>query len=111
PTISLERSRFVSSVTCGLASDTMVVTFNDSKSFNTAVTDWSNHTTGFILITYVPGCGEGIDSSERSFHFVHNFDASEKDLRITCQIVTIPIHRAVDEEQTVTLHVASFALD
>ncbi|KAJ7135671.1 hypothetical protein C8R44DRAFT_869384 [Mycena epipterygia] len=111
PTISLERSRFVSSVTCEPASDTMVVTFNDPKSFNTAVTDWSSHTTGFILITYVPGCGEGTDSSERSFHFVHNFDASEKDLHITCQIITVPIHHAIDNDKNILLHVATYRLD
>ncbi|KAJ7147794.1 hypothetical protein C8R43DRAFT_1069199, partial [Mycena crocata] len=110
PTVSLERSRFVS-VTCQPASDTMVVSFDHSKAFNTAVTDWSTHKSGFILISYVAGCGEGTDSSERSFHFVHNFDVSEKDLRITCHIITIPIHHTVDENETIKLHVATYRLE
>ncbi|KAJ7122232.1 hypothetical protein C8R44DRAFT_981442 [Mycena epipterygia] len=111
PTVSLERSRFISSVTCEPTSDSMVVTFNDSKSFGTAVMDWSTHKSGFILISYVPGCGEGTDSSERSFHFVSNFVVSEKDRCITCHIVATPLQDTLDNSSNILLHVATYGLD
>ncbi|KAJ6629580.1 hypothetical protein B0H10DRAFT_2208542 [Mycena sp. CBHHK59/15] len=76
PAVSLERSEFISSVTCNSASTIMTVTFKDTSLFETALADWSQHRTGFLLILYIAGCGTGVDSSERSFHLISGISAS-----------------------------------
>ncbi|KAJ6614687.1 hypothetical protein B0H10DRAFT_135507 [Mycena sp. CBHHK59/15] len=110
PAVSLERSEFISSVTCNSASTIMTVTFKDTSSFQTALADWSQHHTGFLLISYIAGCGTGVDSSERSFHLISGISASNKDLQIFCQMKTIPIHDTVHEEQEMRFSVVTYSL-
>ncbi|KAJ7886144.1 hypothetical protein B0H14DRAFT_3856659 [Mycena olivaceomarginata] len=102
---------FVSSVTCNAASTLMVITFRDTDSFDTAVHDWSTHSSGFVAVTYVHSCGLGTDSAERSFHFVSDFVSSKKDLRITCRTTSVSIHTTIDQDANIRIHVATYRLD
>ncbi|KAJ7502458.1 hypothetical protein B0H11DRAFT_640293, partial [Mycena galericulata] len=112
PAVSPERSHFISSISCNAASDTIAVTFKDRTSFRTASEDWQTHRTGFFIISYVAGCGPGTDSSERSFHFVSKIvTASERDLRIVCQMTTVPIEQTVHEDQEIKVNVATYKRD
>ncbi|KAJ6626234.1 hypothetical protein B0H10DRAFT_2211426 [Mycena sp. CBHHK59/15] len=111
PAVSLERSRFISSITCNAASTSMTVNFKDIASFHTAFNDWSRHQSGFLLISYVAGCGLGVESSERSFHLISRITTSEKDLRIVCQIQTVPMHDTVHPDQEFNFHVATHLAD
>jgi hypothetical protein len=111
PTVVLEHSSFVSSVTCNAASTLMVITFRDTDSFDTAVHDWSTHSSGFVAVTYVHSCGLGTDSAERSFHFVSDFVSSKKDLRITCRTTSVSIHTTIDQDANIRIHVATYRLD
>ncbi|KAJ7367563.1 hypothetical protein DFH08DRAFT_980040 [Mycena albidolilacea] len=111
PTVVLEHSSFVSSITCNAASTLMAITFRDTDSFNMAVQDWSTHSSGFIVVTYVPSCGLGTESAERSFHFVSDFVSSKKDLQITCRTASVSIHTTIDQDATIRIHVATYRLD
>ncbi|KAJ7087104.1 hypothetical protein C8R44DRAFT_893269 [Mycena epipterygia] len=98
------------SVTCENA-NTLAVAFTDADAFDTAIKDWSTYPSGFLLISYVSGCGVGTDSAERSFHFVSHFAVSDKDLRITCRTAAMEIHETLDSQEAVRLHVATYRLD
>ncbi|KAJ6625351.1 hypothetical protein B0H10DRAFT_639569 [Mycena sp. CBHHK59/15] len=111
PAVPLEHSRFISSVACNTVSTSMTVTFIDSMSFQTAFDDWSTHRTGFLLISYVAGCGAGVESSERSFHLVSGIVASRKNLQIVCRAQTLPIHHTVDQDQEIHFHVATYSVN
>jgi hypothetical protein len=89
----------------------MVITFDNTESFNAAAKDWAAHPSGFFIGSFALGCGLGTDSAERSFHFVSQFVISKKDLCITCQTIYIPIHSTLDEDEEVTVHVATYRLD
>ncbi|KAJ7655461.1 hypothetical protein B0H17DRAFT_1146452 [Mycena rosella] len=108
PAVSLERSHFVTSVTCDATSTSITVTFADGFSFRTAFDDWKTHRTGFLLISYVPGCGSGTDSLERSFHLISGIVGSQKDRRIVCQAKAIPIHRTIHHDQEIRVHAATY---
>ncbi|KAJ7136409.1 hypothetical protein C8R43DRAFT_848891, partial [Mycena crocata] len=107
PAVQLGRSHFIKSVTCD-AANTISVTFHDSRAFHIAVNDWNKHRTGFLLISYVPGCGSGTNTFERSFHLVSGIVPSEKDLRVVCQAKTIPIHETVHHDQEIRIHAATY---
>ncbi|KAJ6619145.1 hypothetical protein B0H10DRAFT_1749987, partial [Mycena sp. CBHHK59/15] len=111
PAVSLERSHFISSVTCNSVSNSMDVTFKDSVSFHTAVKDWSSHRSGFLLISYVAGCGLGTDSAERSFHLISHIVISNAHLHIICRTVPMSIHNTLDQNHNIKLHVATYKLD
>ncbi|KAJ7634010.1 hypothetical protein B0H17DRAFT_961554, partial [Mycena rosella] len=111
PAVVLERSHFVTAVTCNAASNSISVTFSDDLAFRTAFDDWSKHRAGFLLISYVPGCGLGTDSLERSFHLISRIVGSEKDLRIVGQAKTIPIHHTIHRDQEIRVHAATYAVE
>ncbi|KAJ6536807.1 hypothetical protein B0H19DRAFT_377960 [Mycena capillaripes] len=108
PAVSLESSHFVASVSCTSNGKSISITFSDNLAFNTAFDDWRTHITGFLLISYVDGCGAGTDSLERSFHLISGIVASEPKLRIVCQAETIPIHEMVHPDQEIRVHAATF---
>ncbi|KAJ7325844.1 hypothetical protein DFH08DRAFT_1027823 [Mycena albidolilacea] len=66
PAVSLELTKFISSVICRAAENTISLTLADKASFQTAFSDWRTHDSGFLIIPYIEGCGVGIDSYERS---------------------------------------------
>ncbi|KAJ7121731.1 hypothetical protein C8R43DRAFT_850983, partial [Mycena crocata] len=110
PAVSLDRSKFITAVTCTSASTRIAITFADHIAFHTAFDDWTKHRQGFILISYVAGCGSGDDSAEHSFHLVSSVVGVEKDLRIVCQMETVPIHHTVHPDQEVRLNVVTYSL-
>ncbi|KAJ7120231.1 hypothetical protein C8R44DRAFT_556641, partial [Mycena epipterygia] len=109
PAVSLDRSKYLLSVTCNPASTAITVTFKDPISFRTAALDWRQHARMF-LITYVPGCGSGVTSQERSFHLVSDFQVSEGRLQISAMIDTIPIHETIAEDQQTVFHVVTYSI-
>ncbi|KAJ7677577.1 hypothetical protein B0H14DRAFT_2655999 [Mycena olivaceomarginata] len=73
-------------------------------SFQTAFRDWRTHDSGFLIISYIEGCGVGIDSYEHSFHLMSGIHASEHDLGIVCQGTTVPIHEAMGQPNRPAKH-------
>ncbi|KAJ7131810.1 hypothetical protein C8R43DRAFT_845356, partial [Mycena crocata] len=111
PAVSPERSNSIASVICNAASKTISVTFTNEEAFRTAVEDWRTHLRpGFLLITYVAGCGSGTAALERSFHLVSKFHASEKDLCVVCEGVLVPIHQTVHRDEIITVHAATYEI-
>ncbi|KAJ7031455.1 hypothetical protein C8F04DRAFT_1110316 [Mycena alexandri] len=111
PAVLLERSTFVTSVTCDIFAETISVTFAHKESFRTALEDWRSHDGGFLLVSYVPSCGVGTESLERSFHLVSRVSSAEPGWRIVCHAKMVPIHETVHPDQEITIHAATFALD
>ncbi|KAJ7154839.1 hypothetical protein C8R43DRAFT_438268 [Mycena crocata] len=108
PAVSLERSHFISSVTCD-GSDALTVTFTNDAAYQTAVKDWTGHYQGFLIISYVHGCGSGVASSERSFHFVSRILPSKAHRKILCQTKPMAIHDTVHPTEDVNVHVITFS--
>ncbi|KAJ7747849.1 hypothetical protein B0H16DRAFT_918608 [Mycena metata] len=111
PAVLLERSGFVASVTCDITARTISVTFADKESFSAALKDWRSHHGGFFLVSYVPNCGLGTESLERSFHLVSGVSSDEPYLRIVCHAKMVPIHETVHPDEEITIHAATFALE
>ncbi|KAJ6459164.1 hypothetical protein C8R47DRAFT_948441, partial [Mycena vitilis] len=108
PAVVLEHSHYVTSISCSAENNTILVTFKDRLSFDTALKDWCTHRNGFLLVSYVEGCGTGTALKERSFHLVSGVSDSVKDLRIMCKMETIPIHETVHRDQEIRVHAATF---
>lgn len=108
PAVSLERSMFITSVSCNAASKIMTVAFKDHESWSVAAKDWRTHNQ-FLAITFVDGCGDGPVSAQRSFHLVSRISTSEQNLRIICYMNTIPLEQAIHPEQQFRLHVETYS--
>ncbi|CAK5281173.1 unnamed protein product [Mycena citricolor] len=112
PTVLVERSHFVSSVTCDAASSTITVRFSHPAAYDTAKADWAAHKDGFFLVSYVPGCGAGTTSSERSFHLVSGtLKTDDKQRTIECLMETVPIHDTVHPNEEIRVHAATYTLE
>ncbi|KAF7342319.1 hypothetical protein MVEN_01820300 [Mycena venus] len=103
PAVSVEHSSHVRSVHCEDATGSSIsVSFINLEAWQTAVDDWSQYTEGFYIMAYVDGCGPGVASGERSFHFVQSFNSNKGDLSIICHMETVKIHEAVHPEETMS---------
>ncbi|KAJ7015892.1 hypothetical protein C8F04DRAFT_906844, partial [Mycena alexandri] len=107
PLVSLDKSDLVS-ITCNHASTAMTVSFKDKESWVVASTDWTNHPEGFILVSYVPGCGEGIDTSERSFHFVSSMEMHPTTRQIVCAISAVEFKHIVHPDHEVQIEAGTY---
>ncbi|KAJ7715800.1 hypothetical protein B0H16DRAFT_1255172, partial [Mycena metata] len=85
PLVSLDKSD-LASATCNYASDTMTVSFHDEEAYTVASKDWSTHPGGLVVISYILGCGKGVDTLERSFHFVSSMQLRRDERQIVCKI-------------------------
>ncbi|CAK5275064.1 unnamed protein product [Mycena citricolor] len=110
PAVNLEKSHFVSSVSCGIDSKTITITFNDATAYQTALSDWSSHAgSNFLLISYVDGCGSGTDTLERSFHLVSRIVSSDSSKRvIVCASEPLEFHETLHPQQEIRVHTATF---
>ncbi|KAJ7748389.1 hypothetical protein B0H16DRAFT_1420684, partial [Mycena metata] len=91
PAVALERSHFVSATTCSASGNTMTVTFNNPEAWKTAAQDWTQHPEGFVVISYIAGCGHGLSTAERTFHLVTSVRLNEGKLQIICSVSMIPM--------------------
>ncbi|KAJ7031579.1 hypothetical protein C8F04DRAFT_1185747 [Mycena alexandri] len=107
PAVQLERSHFVNHISCNAGGDSISLTFTDLPAFQAALDDWETHP-AFLLISYVEGCGSGMDTFERSFHLILNVTGSQNDLTIVCRAKTIPIQDTVHRDQEIRLHAATY---
>ncbi|KAJ7146509.1 hypothetical protein C8R44DRAFT_542165, partial [Mycena epipterygia] len=109
PAVSLERTDFVSSVTCNGAGNTMVVTFKDDKSWETASTDWTHHG-AFFIISHVEGCGgQGGTSEERDFHLVSSIRPLRSKKQIFCRVARVEVEQAAHPDHVIEFQVRKYS--
>ncbi|KAJ7791703.1 hypothetical protein B0H14DRAFT_190513 [Mycena olivaceomarginata] len=109
PIASLDKSDLVAT-SCNYASTSMSVSFRDDESWTVASTDWARHRTGFILVSYVPGCGRGVDTLERSFHFVSSMVLHRSERQIVCAISAMEFKHAVHPDHEVEINAGTYGL-
>ncbi|KAJ7122158.1 hypothetical protein C8R44DRAFT_981407 [Mycena epipterygia] len=108
PMVSLERSRFLSSVSCNAAGNMMVITFKDEKSWEVASTDWAQYSNGFLIISHVHGCGEGVDKGERNFHLVSSVRPVPSKKQIICTMTSVEIEQAVHPDHVMAFQISKY---
>ncbi|KAJ7776311.1 hypothetical protein B0H16DRAFT_1264400, partial [Mycena metata] len=107
PAVSLERSDFLSSVSCNAAGNTMIINFRDAKSWNIAYHDWKQHPK-FIIISYLHGCGQGMGKGARDFHLVSAIRSVPSQNQIICTISTVKLEQAAHPDHNITFHVSKY---
>jgi hypothetical protein len=108
PIVSLDKSDLVST-TCNYASTSMMVSFKDDESWAVASTDWVNHPKGLYLVSYVAGCGRGLDTLERSFHFVSSMELRHNDRKIVCAISPVEFKDVVHPDHDFEVQAGTFS--
>jgi hypothetical protein len=69
----------------------MIVSFKDEESYTVASADWATYPEGFVVISYIPGCGKGVDTLERSFHLVLTIQLRRDERQIVCKISPVEL--------------------
>ncbi|KAJ7752621.1 hypothetical protein B0H16DRAFT_1269113, partial [Mycena metata] len=106
PVVMLERSNFITSVTCNAAGNTMVVTFKDHKSWQTASNDWVHHR-AFFIVSHVAGCGLGA-TGERSFHLVSSVQLFPSAKQIACTTEHVDLEQAAHPDHLIHFQVNKY---
>ncbi|KAJ7481309.1 hypothetical protein B0H11DRAFT_1687573, partial [Mycena galericulata] len=105
--VSLDKSD-LASATCNYASDIMTVSFRDADSWVVASNDWVKYPGGLVVVSYIAGCGKGVDTLERSFHLVSSMQLRHKERQIVCHISGVELMDVVHPDHTIHIEAEKY---
>lgn len=106
PSVQLEHTAYVSSVSC--SNDSVRVIFNNRKAFSLAQADWSSHKSGVILISTNSQCRLSTELMERGYILVRSMTADNSTMTIVGKHKPIGFAEAVGHETPIDFSFGNF---
>lgn len=105
PTVQLQNSDQLESVTCEGGKERpqkISMRFKNKGAYDYAWNNWHNEVRpdgDYLLVTEAPGCWQGPESTEeRRFLRAKTEERDDEQLTINCEVDTIPLNEAVEED-------------